>query len=59
MLIGDYTFQCKKQIGLCTCKACLMEGLKNASISRTKSLYSKLLELSSKNLDNNLKELVK
>jgi hypothetical protein len=50
MLTGDYTLQCRKHIGLCTCKSCTTEGLQLAANKRRRWLYNAFLEIYSKKI---------
>ena len=57
MLTGDYTFQCRKLIGLCTCKSCASEGLQAAASKRRRRLYDAFLDMYSKKLTQSNEEL--
>jgi len=59
MLTGDYTFQCRKQIGLCTCKACTTEVMQIEASKRRRTFYDAFLEIYSKKLERESENLLK
>ena len=59
MLTGDYTFQCKKHIGLCTCNTCVKQEIQTAAAERRQRLYNAFLEIYNKRWSGQAENLAK
>ena len=59
MLIGDYTMQCRKNIGLCTCRNCIQEGLEQVAYKRQRRISDNDIRVSSNTLRIDSKGLMK
>ncbi len=56
MLTGDYTMQCRKNLGTCICHFCAREAEERAASERRRWYYEQVLSAYAKQISDNPKE---